>query len=68
MSDKVEKQRRGFALISPERQRQIASMGGKASSPEKRAFARDRELAARAGSKGGKSIRRVVYKSRSDML
>lgn len=68
MDETGERPRRGFAALSPERQRQIASMGGRAAAPEKRAFARDRELAARAGSKGGKTIRRVVYRSRSDML
>ena len=68
MSETVEKRRVGFALISPERQRQIASMGGKAVPAEKRAYAKDPELASRAGKVGGKAIRRVVYKSRSDML
>ena len=35
------------------RQREIASKGGSAVPPEKRPFARNHELAARAGRKGG---------------
>lgn len=45
--------RRGFASMDPERVREIASMGGKATAPEKRSFSRSRELAAVAGRKGG---------------
>jgi uncharacterized protein len=44
---------RGLAALSPERRREIASMGGKSIDPERRAFARDRGLAAEAGRKGG---------------
>ncbi|MFN3890170.1 MAG: general stress protein [Beijerinckiaceae bacterium] len=44
---------RGFASISPERQREIASKGGKSVTPEKRSFALDRTLAKTAGRKGG---------------
>jgi hypothetical protein len=43
----------GFAAISPERRREIASMGGKALPPEKRSFSTDRDLAKAAGRKGG---------------
>lgn len=46
---------RGFAAISPERRRQIASMGGLSVDPSKRSFSRDRKLAARAGRKGGQA-------------
>jgi uncharacterized protein len=49
---------RGFASMSPERQRQIASMGGKAVPGEKRSFARNKSLAANAGRKGGQSVPR----------
>ncbi len=45
--------KRGFASISPERRREIASMGGKSIPAQNRAFARQRELAAEAGRKGG---------------
>ena len=43
------KSRRGFASMDPERLRQVSSQGGKGSTPEKRPFAKDRELARRAG-------------------
>lgn len=45
--------KRGFAAMSPERQRAIASKGGKSVAPENRAFSRDAALAARAGQAGG---------------
>ena len=44
---------RGFAAMDPARQREIASKGGKSVPADKRSFAQDRELAARAGAKGG---------------
>jgi general stress protein YciG len=50
---KTEKRKRGLACLSPERRREIASMGGKSVPPEKRAFARDAELAKQAGRVGG---------------
>src|SRR5256714_15368015 len=46
---------RGFASMNTERQRQIASMGGKAVPDEKRSFSQNRRLAAEAGRKGGQS-------------
>ncbi len=49
------KSRRGFASMDPEKRRQIASMGGKSVPAEKRSFARDTGLAAKAGSVGGRS-------------
>ena len=45
--------RRGFASISPERQREIASKGGKSVPADKRSFSQNRTLAAEAGRKGG---------------
>lgn len=51
------KSRRGFASMSLEQRRAIASMGGKAVGPEKRSFSRDRELAITAGRKGGAASR-----------
>jgi len=45
--------RRGFASMSPEKQREIASKGGKAVPSEKRSFSQSRELASNAGRKGG---------------
>ena len=53
--DKTGKARRGFAAMSPELQRQIARKGGKSVPDEKRSFSRNRELASRAGSKGGRA-------------
>ena len=50
------KSTRGFASMDPEKRRKIASMGGKSVSAEKRSFAQNRDLAARAGEKGGKSV------------
>ena len=46
---------KGFAAMDPEKQRAIARKGGAAVPAEKRAFSRDRHLAARAGYKGGVS-------------
>jgi general stress protein YciG len=44
---------RGFAKLSPERRREIARKGCQSVESQERAFARDRDLAARAGRKGG---------------
>jgi general stress protein YciG len=49
------KVKRGFAAMSPERQREIARMGGKSVSPSSRAFSNP-ELAKEAGKKGGKAV------------
>ena len=46
---------RGFALLTPERRREIAAKGG-AGSPGH--FAVDRELASKAGRKGGQTSRK----------
>lgn len=53
------KSRRGFASMTPEKQREIAKMGGHARRPETRSFAMDRDLAARAGTLGGQASRRT---------
>lgn len=47
---------KGFGSMDPERQRQVASMGGRSVPDEKRSFSQNRELAVRAGRKGGMSI------------
>lgn len=47
--------RRGFASMDPERQRAIASKGGKAVPADRRSFSQDPELARRAGTKGGQA-------------
>lgn len=49
--------RRGFAAMDPARRREIARKGGASVPGEKRSFARDRDLAANAGRKGGSSSR-----------
>ena len=46
--------RRGFASMTPERRKEIASMGGKAVSADKRAFSQSRDLARAAGRLGGR--------------
>jgi general stress protein YciG len=48
--------KRGFATLTPERRREIASLGGKAVPPEKRTFSHNRILAAIAGKKGGEAV------------
>lgn len=47
--------KRGFAAMDEEKQREIASMGGKASGGN---FAKDRKKASKAGKKGGETSRR----------
>jgi len=45
--------KRGFALMSAERQREIASKGGKSVPADKRSFSLNSALASEAGRKGG---------------
>jgi general stress protein YciG len=52
----ADKAPKGFAALSPERVREISSMGGKAVPDEKRAFVVNRDLAVKAGRKGGNAI------------
>src|SRR5512140_2232169 len=47
---------RGFASMDQARQKEIASMGGKAVPDSKRSFSQNRRLAAEAGRKGGQSV------------
>lgn len=56
MTDKP-KSRRGFAGMSLERRTEIARIGGASVPDNKRAFAKDRSLAASAGRKGGEASR-----------
>lgn len=51
------KQKRGFAAMSLEKRREIAALGGAAVKREDRPFARDPELAKRAGRAGGQAKR-----------
>ncbi len=47
---------RGFAGMDPEKQKEIASKGGKSVASEDRSFSKDRELASEAGRKGGERV------------
>ena len=47
--------KRGFASMDAERQREIASKGGRSVPAERRSFSQDRELASEAGRKGGQA-------------
>jgi general stress protein YciG len=50
------KSKRGFASMSPEKQREIARKGGKSVPSERRSFSQDIGLAAMAGQKGGRAL------------
>ena len=52
----VTKKPRGFAALTPERRRELASLGGKSVKPENRTFA-DVGRARAAGQNGGKAVR-----------
>lgn len=54
MTETVKKPR-GFAAMDPEKQRELARKGGASVKAENRSFARDRQLAAEAGRKGGEA-------------
>lgn len=56
------KSRRGFASMTPEQRKRIASLGGKAVSPEKRSFSVDRALASDAGRHGAQAAKSVPKK------
>jgi general stress protein YciG len=57
MADGNGTSKRGFASMSPEKQREIASKGGKSVPSHKRTFSSNRDLAAEAGRRGGKVSR-----------
>lgn len=46
---------RGFASMDPQKQREIASKGGKSVPPEQRSFSKNHALASQAGRKGGEA-------------
>lgn len=54
----TKKRRRGFGAMTPEKQREIASAGGKAAHEKKVAHQFDSRAAAKAGRKGGKAVAR----------
>ena len=47
---------RGFAAMTIEQRRAIASLGGRSVPAEKRSFSQNKELAAEAGRKGGNNV------------
>jgi general stress protein YciG len=53
MADGNGTSKRGFASMSPEKQREIASKGGKSVPSDRRSFSQNRDLASAAGRKGG---------------
>ncbi len=63
-----EKQKRGFAIMTPERRKEISQQGGASVRREKRTFAKNPKLATEAGRKGGKSVpkeKRHLFKNRA---
>jgi len=52
---KEKKKRRGFASMSPEKQREIAARGGRAAHEKGTAYEWDEEAARSAGRKGGQN-------------
>ena len=50
-----QKLNRGFRVMDPERQREIARLGGAAVPAIKRSFSQNRSLAAEAGRRGGQN-------------
>jgi general stress protein YciG len=56
---KRQKARRGFAAMSPEKQREIASLGGKAAHAKGTAHEFSPEEAREAGRKGGQAAQRA---------
>ena len=48
--------KRGFASMDPEKQKEIAKKGGESVPAEERSFSKDRDLASEAGKKGGENV------------
>jgi general stress protein YciG len=53
----VKPSKRGFAGMTLEKRKEIATKGGKSVPKEKRAYSVNRDLAAKSGKKGGKAVR-----------
>jgi general stress protein YciG len=67
MDDTKPKSNKGFASMTPERRKELASKGGRAVKAENRSFSRDKNLAREAGKKGGKNVKpqnRTFFKNR----
>jgi hypothetical protein len=58
MSEETPKKKRGFATLSPEQHREIASRGGKSAHAAGTAHRWDSDAAREAGKKGGAAPRR----------
>lgn len=63
----TDKRETGFAIMKQSRQREIASMGGKACPAEKRTFS-DREKAVEAGKKGGLARSKKLWDAKWSLL
>jgi uncharacterized protein len=61
-----QRSRRGFAAMSPERQRQIASLGGRTAHEQGVAHQWDRQQAIAAGRKGGQASGKRRSADRND--
>ena len=48
--------KRGFAAMTPERRREIASMGGKSVPASNRTYSKNKALASKSGMKGGSFV------------
>lgn len=57
---------RGFSAMSPEKRIAIAKLGGAGVPADKRSFAKNRDLAASAGAKGGAASRKLPKAPVSD--
>ena len=66
--NQVEKSRRGFAAMNPERQREIASRGGRAAHEKGVAHRWDRQQAMTAGKKGGQASGRRRNPERNEPM
>ncbi len=68
--NKTEKSKRGFAAMSPERQREIAAKGGRAAHEQGVAHEWNKGEAAAAGKKGGQAAfrRRNTQSSHDELL
>ena len=53
----VKPSKRGFAGMTPEKRKEIATKGGKSVPKEKRAYSVNKDLASKSGRKGGKAPR-----------
>ncbi len=60
------KAKRGFAVMDPDRRREIAARGGASVPAEKRSFSKSRDLAISAGRTGGSASKPRVHAAGQD--